>query len=110
MTLFLVTGCGNGDEREGEPVTPATVQRTVTAIQSACADTELDTPQVHDASGRVTRHVDRLIAQFSEKPDLKLSGTGLKAGSFHEQMASTYGLLRECKPREAKRVLEAARD
>ncbi len=110
MTPLLLTGCGDDEEPKAEAVTPATVQRIVTALHSACTDMELDTPQVHDASGRVTHHVDRLIRQFSAKPDLKLTGTNLGADTLREQMAATYGLLRECKPQEANRVREAARD
>ncbi len=107
---LLLAGCGDDEKAAAEPVTRATVLRTVTAIQSACADMALDTPQVHDASVRVTGHVNRLIRQFSEKPDLKLKGTALKVDTFREQMAVSYELLRDCKPRDAKRVFEAARE
>lgn len=68
LVVSLLAGCGGDDDPDPKPVTPAAVQ-TVSGLLSACADMELDTPQVHDASVRVTGHVNRLIRQFSEKPD-----------------------------------------
>lgn len=110
VTFLLLAGCGGGDESDTKPVTPTAVQQTVSGLLSACADMELDTPQVHDASPRVTGHVNRLIRQFSEEPDLDLRGTELKADTLRDQMVQSYQLLQDCKPQDAKRVRDAAED